>query len=143
MATKKTEIDFEGLFPNPDAQFRSKEFKGIPISLALAISLRKEAIYQIGFETDAPVSFKHIVSKLCALFVGKTKEEGESLSFGACISSLSISPTEHEHALYAWTVLQDTISKLPSPDPFDRAVKKISRLNSEFPRSSDSTEFED
>ncbi|MDP2665946.1 MAG: hypothetical protein Q8P05_00370 [Candidatus Diapherotrites archaeon] len=141
---EESHLPFEGAIKKPDAQSKLAGFKSIPFTVEFTISLRDATIRQIGFEsTSGDGAFKRILSRVSGEFVGQTKEEAESLSFEDCSQRLSLSPEEYEWGLFAWTGIQDAVAKLPSSDPFDMAVRKIARLNSEFSTPPSSAEFED
>jgi hypothetical protein len=128
---------------NPTNSFSLNSFGENDFSLTIDIFQKSAKIAQIGFKTKGNEKFQKTVFKISGLFIGKTPLEAEELTFNSCLEKINAAPEEQSFVLYAWTVLQDVISKLPSNDPLSKAKEKIGRLQDEFPVHPKPFDFED
>ncbi len=130
---KTKKLPFQGRLTKPDANVRIHSFANLSFFVEMDSSLKKNVISDFGFDTNGPSDFTIILSRGCALFIGLSHDEAEKLTLDVFSTKLTISHAEKQHGLYAWTVIQDVIARLPFNNPMSRAIGKISKLHDEFP----------
>ena len=142
MSVEKNQVTNKRL-SNPTNSFSLDSFVDNDFSLTIDIIQKSDKIAQIGFETKGNEKFQTVVSNISHLFIGKTPLEAEEITIAVCLEEIKASSEERSFVLYAWTVLQDVISKLPSNDPLSKAKGLIEDLQKEFPIKPKPFDFED
>ncbi len=124
---------FSKRLKNPQSSVKISSFGRALFSVTMDASLSKNKIADIGFETTGPAEFVSILAQGCSYFIGLSHDEAEVLALDLFSKKFSVSPQERVYVEYAWSAIQDVISRLPFEDPMSKAITKISRLHDEFP----------
>ncbi len=118
---------------SPDASVSVSSFGTHSFSVSVDAQIKSGKVSAIGFETTGPDVFRSFLSRSISLFVGKSPEDLESFDVNAFIRAAEPFPEEREFVMYAWTVLQDVIARLPQKDPMSKAIHRIHQIHKDFP----------
>lgn len=130
---KTTTSSFVGRLKSPDASVSLSSFSKHFFGVVIDAQIKNGKVSGIGFETDGPASFSSFLSRAAGLFMGKAPEELEMFSMDAFVGEVQPFPEEREFVLYAWTALQDVVTRLPQKDPMSKAINRISQIHKDFP----------
>ncbi len=124
---------FSKRLKNPHASVKIPSFGSVSFSVTMDASLKDNKISDLGFETNGSPRFVAILAQGCSYFIGLSHDEAEIFSQSMFARKFDVSGEEKELVDYAWSAIQDVISRLPFDDPLSKAIGKISRLHDEFP----------
>ncbi len=133
VAKKPAKPSFVGRLKVRDATISLSSFSKHSFSNIVDAQIKNGKVSGIGFESNGPSTFVSFLSRAVELFIGKSPEELEIFSMDAFVREVQPFPEEREFILYAWTALQDVVTRLPQKDPMSKAITRIAQIHKDFP----------